>query len=93
MTPEKNFSEAVHRLREARLRIEEAQERPASLESLQQWLSALTDYVMVLTDLQEYGDEALYEQLSEAAGRLGLTEFYRKVPRRKAADDLFPTGG
>jgi hypothetical protein len=81
MAVPKHLDEAASRLKEARLRIEVARESPASLDSLKEWLAALTDYAEALKDIQEYSNESVHEKLHQLAGRVGL----RKFPGEKTA--------
>lgn len=71
----KHLEEAVARLKEASWRIDEARAKPLTLESLQDWLSALTDYTMAATDIHEFTNESIHEKLHELAGRIGLKRF------------------
>jgi hypothetical protein len=81
MAVPKHLDEAASRLKEAWLRIEAARESPTSLDSLKEWLGALTDYADALKDIQEYGNESVHEKLHQLAGQVGL----RKFPGEKTA--------
>jgi lysyl-tRNA synthetase class I len=75
MAVPRHLDEAATRLKDASLRIEAAQESQASLDSLKEWLAALTDYAEALKDIQEYSNESVHEKLHELAGRAGLRKF------------------
>jgi hypothetical protein len=81
MAVPKHLDEAASTLKEAWLRIEAARESPASLDSLKEWLAALTDYAQALKDIQEYSNESVHEKLHHLAGRVGI----RKFPGEKTA--------
>ena len=78
MTVPKLLEEAVGRLKEASFRIEQAREKPSTLESQREWLSALTDYSSALSEIQEYNNESVHEKLHELAARAGLKHFPSK---------------
>jgi hypothetical protein len=69
MTLSKHLEEAAARLKDATWRIDQAREAPLSLESLRDWLLALTDYSMALSDIQRFNNESIHEKLHELAGR------------------------
>jgi hypothetical protein len=71
----KHLDDAADRLHEAFARIEEARAKPASPESLHEWLAALTDYAQALTDLHEFSNESVHEKLHVLAGMLKLQTF------------------
>ncbi|MEW6544732.1 MAG: hypothetical protein AB1411_14130 [Nitrospirota bacterium] len=71
----KHLEEAVARLKEASARIDRAREEPVTLDSLKEWLAALTDFSAALADVQEYNNESVHEKLHEIAARLGLRRF------------------
>jgi hypothetical protein len=75
MTLGKQLEQAAGRLKVAARRIEEAREKPASVESQQAWLAALTDYAAALSDIQEFNNESVHEKLHAIAGRAGLRQF------------------
>lgn len=72
MSLPKHLDEAVSRLKEASLRIEQARAKPVMLENQQEWLAALTDFAMALSEIHEFNNESIHEKLHEIAGRLGL---------------------
>lgn len=71
----KQLEQAAVRLKEAARRIEQARAKPASVESQQEWLAALTDYTTALSDIQEFNNESLHEKLHALSGRSGLRQF------------------
>ncbi|TAJ25550.1 MAG: hypothetical protein EPO64_07950, partial [Nitrospirae bacterium] len=75
MAVPKHLDEAVARLKEASLQIEQARDKPATLDSQKEWLAALTDFSMALSDIQEYNNESIHEKLHEIAARAGLRKF------------------
>ncbi len=75
MTLPRHLEEAVSRLKEASWRIDQAKEKPLSLESLQEWLHALSDYTFALTDMHQAGNESIHEKLHELAGKVGIKKF------------------
>jgi hypothetical protein len=75
MSLPKHLEEAVSRLDGASWRIDQARKKALSLESLQEWLTALTDYSSVLSEIQQLNNESIHEKLHELAGRVGLKKF------------------
>lgn len=75
MTLQKHLEEAAGRLKEASWAIGEARDKPLTLDSLREWLSALTDYSIAATEVQEYSNESIHEKLHEVAGQVGLKKF------------------
>jgi hypothetical protein len=75
MSLPKHLTEAVGRLKGASVRIEQARGKPVTLENQQEWLTALTDFSMALSDIHEFNNESIHEKLHEIAGRLGLKRF------------------
>lgn len=71
----KHLEEAVARLEEASWRIDQAKEKPLTLESLQEWLGALTDYTFALNEIHEFNNESIHEKLHLLAGHVGLKRF------------------
>lgn len=71
----KQLEQAAVRLKDAARRIEQARAKPASAESQQEWLAALTDYTTALSDIQEFNNESLHEKLHALSGRAGLRQF------------------
>ncbi|MBI4401133.1 MAG: hypothetical protein HY581_05835 [Nitrospirae bacterium] len=83
MAVPKHLEEAVARLTEASLRIEQARTKPATLENLQAWLVALTDFSTALSEVQEYNNESIHEKLHEIAARVGLRRFPASGTKQK----------
>ena len=75
MTLGKQLEQAAGRLKDAARRIQQAREKPASVELQQEWLAALTDYATALSDIQEFNSESVHEKLHALAGRTGLRQF------------------
>jgi hypothetical protein len=67
----KHLDEAAARMQDAARRIEAARARPRSVESLGEWLAALTDYAVAAADVQRFANESVHEKLHELAGHLG----------------------
>ena len=74
MAVPKHLEQAVARLKDASVRIEAARAQPVTLETLQAWLVALTDFSSALSDIQAFNNESVHEKLHELAGRAGLRE-------------------
>jgi hypothetical protein len=68
----KHLEEAADRLKAAAYRIDEAREKPASAESLRDWLAALTDQTRALVDLQLLSNESIHEKLHALAEHVGM---------------------
>ena len=81
MAVPKHLDEAVIRLKEASARIDEGRAKPLTLESLREWLVALTDYAVAMSDIQTFNNESIHEKLHELAGRVGLKEFPPASPK------------
>ncbi len=75
MTLPKHLEEAAARHKEATFRIEQVRAKPLTLEHLQEWLVALTDLAMAMSDIQEFNNESIHEKLHEIAARAGLRRF------------------
>ncbi len=73
----KHLDAAVARLKAASLQIDEVRTKPTSMDALQQWLAALTDFCLALSDIHAFSNESIHEKLHELAGRIGLHEFPR----------------
>ncbi len=59
LTISKHLEEAVSRLNEASWRTDQAREKPVSVESLREWLIALTDYTNAVADIQQANNESI----------------------------------
>lgn len=81
MAVPKHLDEAVVRLKAASALIGDVRAKPASIEHLQEWLAALTDFCLALSDIQSFNNESLHEKLHELAGRTGLREFPPSGPQ------------
>lgn len=77
----KHVEEAVDRLEEASWRIEQARAKRPTMQSLHEWLTALTDFVSAVSTIHELDREAIQEKLDEVAGRLRLEPRPGKGPR------------
>ncbi|HXX74444.1 MAG TPA: hypothetical protein VEI50_04915 [Nitrospiraceae bacterium] len=75
MTVSRHLEEAAQRLKEARLRIDQVREKPATCENQKVWLEALTGYCQALGDIQTYNNESIHEKLHELAAKMGLRKF------------------
>jgi hypothetical protein len=82
MAVPKHSEEAATRLKAAAARIDAARAKPLKIEHLQEWLAALTDFSLALSDVHAFNNESIHEKLHELAGRAGLREFPPAVPRR-----------
>ena len=71
----KHLDDAVTRMKAASAQIDAARAKPASIGTLQQWLAALTDFCLALSDIHAFTNESVHEKLHELAGRAGLHEF------------------
>jgi hypothetical protein len=71
----KLLEDAARRLEDATKRTDAARKKPASVESLAEWLAALTDFGRALSDIQAYNNESIHEKLQEISQRakLGVT--------------------
>lgn len=68
----KQLEEAAARLEEATWRIDQARDKPLSLESLQEWLNALTDFALAQSEIHQLNNESIHEKLHELAGQVHL---------------------
>jgi hypothetical protein len=69
MSLPKHLDEAVGKMKDAMARVESARAEPASLESLRDWVAALSDYCVALSDVQTFNNESVHEKLHELAER------------------------
>lgn len=72
MSLPKHLEEAAREMEEASFRIDEVRAKPLTLEGLRDWLAALTDYSVAMSDLQRFNNESIHEKLHALAGRVGL---------------------
>jgi hypothetical protein len=70
----KHLDEAVNRLEDAGCRIEDARAKNVSLDSLRDWLAALTDYAKALGDVQLLNNESAHEKLHALADHVGMKD-------------------
>jgi len=77
----RHLDEATARLKQAAARIAEARQKPVSLESVKEWLVALTEYAMASVDIHTFNNESVHEKLHELAGRIGAKGFPPTTPR------------
>ena len=68
----KHLEEAAQRLEQASARIEAAREKPSNVESLAEWLAALTDFTRALADIHSFNNESLHEKVQEISRRTKL---------------------
>jgi hypothetical protein len=61
---------AAARLSEASWRIDRAKDKPFTSESQREWLAALTDFSLALSDIQRFNNESIHEKLHDLTGRL-----------------------
>jgi len=61
---------AAARLSEASWRIDRAKDKPFTSESQREWLTALTDFSLALSDIQRFNNESIHEKLHDLTGRL-----------------------
>ena len=65
-----HLEEAANRLKEASYRIDEARAKPLTLESLREWLEALTTHVTALADVHQATNESVHEKLNAITWKL-----------------------
>ncbi|MFZ5876711.1 MAG: hypothetical protein ACOYXU_09910 [Nitrospirota bacterium] len=65
-----HLEEAAARLSEASWRIDQAKAKPFNAETEREWLSALTDYSLALSDIQRFNNESIHEKLHALTGRV-----------------------
>ena len=83
MAVPKHLEEAAVRLKQAAVHIDAAREKPPTLKALQQWLSAVTDFSLALSDIQSFNNESVHEKLHELADRIGYKKFAPAGRRRR----------
>ena len=67
--------QAGARLEDAARRLAECRAASPSSENQKQWMIALTDYVLALTELHQFTNESVHEKLHQLAGFSGLKTF------------------
>jgi hypothetical protein len=65
-----HLEEAAARLSEASWRIDQAKAKTFTSEAQREWLAALTDFSLALSDLQRFNNESIHEKLHDLTGRL-----------------------
>ncbi|HET8759681.1 MAG TPA: hypothetical protein VFN94_01340 [Nitrospiria bacterium] len=65
-----HLEEAAARLSEAVWRIDQAKAKPLSEDTQREWLSALTDFSLALSDIQRFNNESIHEKLQGLDGRV-----------------------
>jgi hypothetical protein len=81
MSVPNHLDQSVAKLRQASAHIDAARQQPPSLESLREWLEALTDFTAALSDIQSFNNESVHEKLHDLAKRMGLKTFPGERPR------------
>jgi len=69
MSLPKHLDEAVARMKDASARVEQARDQPTSLETLRDWIAALSDFCFALSDVHTFNNESVHEKLHELAER------------------------
>lgn len=69
MALNKRLEEAADRLKMTSVRIDEIRSKPASQDQMQEWLAALTDYVLAMTELHDLNMEILREDMDDLIRR------------------------
>lgn len=65
-----HLEEAAARLSEASWRLDRAKAQPFTSEAQREWLTALTEFALALSDIQRFNNESIHEKLHDLAGRL-----------------------
>lgn len=73
---------ASEKMEGAARRLHEAREHPSSPTALQEWLTALTDYVLALGEVQEYSQQSVHEKLQRLGRELHRPDI--TSPKRRA---------
>jgi len=74
MATPKLLEDAAARLDEAAYRIAEVRTQAPTIPVLHEWLSAITEYCLALSDIQRLNNESIHEKLHAIAGRLGIEQ-------------------
>jgi hypothetical protein len=85
MTLPEHLHQAMDKLEAASERIELAKGQSVSLETLRDWLSALTDFTLALAEVHEFDREEIDKFMHEMAGRVGLERLSSSRKRFKGA--------
>lgn len=75
MTVSEHLVDAARRLELAEKQIVLAKDDSATLENHHRWLSALTEYVIALSDVQRFTNESVHEKLHDFADRWRVPTF------------------
>ena len=65
-----HLEDAAARLSKASWRIDRAKGQTFTGESQREWLAALTDFSLALSDIQRFNNESIHEKLHDLTGRL-----------------------
>ncbi len=65
-----HLEDAAARLSEASWRIDRAKGKAFTSETQREWLTALTDFSLALSDIQRFNNESIHEKLHDLTGRL-----------------------
>jgi hypothetical protein len=65
-----HLEEAAARLNEASWRIDQARTKPLTEDTQREWLAALTEFSLALSDIQRFNNESIHEKLQALTGRL-----------------------
>jgi hypothetical protein len=65
-----HLEDAVARLSEAAWRIDRAKAKAFTTETQREWLAALTEYSLALSDIHRFNNESIHEKLHDLIGRL-----------------------
>jgi hypothetical protein len=65
-----HLEDAANRLKEAVYRLDDARAKPVTLESLREWLEALTTYATALGDIHQATNESIHEKLNKITWKL-----------------------
>jgi hypothetical protein len=72
MSLKKLIASAAQRMEVATAKITETRNLPPTQANLVEWMEALTDYTLALTDLVTYNNESAHEKIQEISARTKL---------------------
>lgn len=78
MSLAKLIENAAERLHVASVRIADARMKPATPANLAEWLEALTDFSLALSDIATYNNESVHEKIQEISRRAKLGDMKPK---------------
>jgi hypothetical protein len=78
MSLAEHLNEAVAKQKDATRRIVAARAKPATPDNLAEWLGALSDFSLALSDIQMFNNESVHEKLHELRERIGLKKFSKR---------------